>query len=207
MRPYVVHEGDHLKRIAQRFVFDPETIWNHPKNADLKARRESYNVLLTGDIVYIPEPTRAFTSVRLGQVNVFSAPIPRCTIEHVFEGDKGPLKSLAFRVMGGDNTKHPKTDGNGTAIFDVPVTATEVQIIFETGRGFVLALGHLDPASSRSGCIQRLRHLGLLGRGDEATSDGWLACALSAFQKRCGIPQTGVLDEATVKHLRDAYGC
>src|SRR5215813_7826422 len=32
-----------------------DTVWNHPKNAQLKAKRKDPNVLMPGDVVYLPD--------------------------------------------------------------------------------------------------------------------------------------------------------
>jgi hypothetical protein len=219
MEPYVVRQGDHLKAIAYCRGFDVEEVWNDPKNADLKTLRTSYNVLLPGDILYIPLTPRKFLSVNVGEENVFVATIPRCKITHIFAIDEEPLANLKFTVSPASLDRSPHTtDGDGTASFDVPVNTKEVRITFETGVSFVLAIGHLDPASSRSGCIQRLRHLGYLDPSgvqgeenspqdsDDATSEQWVDYALGAFQKDNGLEVTGTLDDATARKLVEKFG-
>jgi hypothetical protein len=52
--PYVVRTGDHLELIAHRVGSDVNTIWNDPKNAELKKKRAQPNMLCRGDILYVP---------------------------------------------------------------------------------------------------------------------------------------------------------
>src|SRR5215212_188617 len=53
---HLVEQGDHISQIAEKYGFrDHRTIWNHPRNAELKKLRESPNVLFPGDIVHIPD--------------------------------------------------------------------------------------------------------------------------------------------------------
>jgi N-acetylmuramoyl-L-alanine amidase len=52
---YPVSEGDCIGNIAHSRGFDWTTIWNHPNNAALKAKRKDPNLLFPGDIVFIPD--------------------------------------------------------------------------------------------------------------------------------------------------------
>ncbi|HUA57267.1 MAG TPA: hypothetical protein VML19_00835, partial [Verrucomicrobiae bacterium] len=52
---YEVQDGDCIGSIAFSRGFDWDTLWNHPENAALKAKRRDPNILLAGDIVYIPD--------------------------------------------------------------------------------------------------------------------------------------------------------
>jgi hypothetical protein len=49
-----VGEGDCIGNISFRYGFEWTRIWNHPENAELRARRSDPNILLPGDIVHIP---------------------------------------------------------------------------------------------------------------------------------------------------------
>jgi hypothetical protein len=219
-RPYVVRQGDHLLRIAYDHGFDADAVWKDPDNAALKKLRVTYNVLLPGDIVQIPDGDPKWTSLKTGSTNSFTAPAAKpCTIKHTFVLDDGPLANAKYRLQGSVDDETPKTtDGDGTATFDVPVDADAVQITFEDAGTYLLMVGHLDPVATPSGLEQRLIQLGYLepagDGGDDADDDGALvdreavvADALSAFQGDSGLPVTGTADDATNQKLAQAYGC
>jgi hypothetical protein len=54
---YTVRSGDCMSSLAFDRGFIWETLWNHPKNADLKSKRRDPNILLEGDVVWIPDLT------------------------------------------------------------------------------------------------------------------------------------------------------
>jgi len=56
--PYVVQSGDSLLKLATRFGFDADAIWNLEANSHLAKNGRDPHVLGTGDVVYIPAPKR-----------------------------------------------------------------------------------------------------------------------------------------------------
>lgn len=60
---YEVQSGDWLAKIAQEYGSTVSLIWNHPLNAEHRARRGSPDVLYPGDILYIPSAATALPSV------------------------------------------------------------------------------------------------------------------------------------------------
>ncbi len=51
---YTLHEGDTLESIARQVEQEPERIWSHEKNGDLRERRGTPGALQPGDALYIP---------------------------------------------------------------------------------------------------------------------------------------------------------
>ena len=77
MVPYVVQRGDYLLKIALRMGFVADTVWNDPKNADLRAARPDMHVLCVGDVLYVPDkPRRAWHPLSVGSSNKFKAKVP-----------------------------------------------------------------------------------------------------------------------------------
>jgi hypothetical protein len=215
--PYVVRQGDHLRRLAATRGFDPEVVWGDASNAQLKALRVNYNVLLPGDILQLPDPVQTLIALEMGTTNTFTAPIAKpCTLTHTFlSDDDTPVANTGYTTIGAVDDQTPRaTDANGTATFDVPIDADSVQIVFENGATYLLNVGHLDPAITPSGAGQRLINLGYLDvagplsddDGSRADRDQCFRVALSAFQADNGLPSTGVLDDATGQKLAQVYG-
>jgi len=54
-----VEQGEHLTSVAKRYGFsDWRSVYEHPGNVELRARRPNPDVLLPGDRVAIPEKKR-----------------------------------------------------------------------------------------------------------------------------------------------------
>jgi N-acetylmuramoyl-L-alanine amidase len=54
-RRHVVRQGESLASIAYREGLLPQTIWDHPDNAEFCEQRPDPNVLYPGDVIYIPD--------------------------------------------------------------------------------------------------------------------------------------------------------
>ncbi len=52
---YVIRQGDCLSSLAHGRGFLWETIWEHPNNSAPRRKRKDPNILLPGDILFIPE--------------------------------------------------------------------------------------------------------------------------------------------------------
>src|ERR1700674_415579 len=52
---YKIKTGDCISSLAYDYGFFPDTIWNHPDNAELKQKRKDPNVLMRGDLLVIPD--------------------------------------------------------------------------------------------------------------------------------------------------------
>ena len=55
MQPYVIRQGDFLAKLAHRFGFDADTVWNDAANTKLGDARTDPNILAPTDILYIPD--------------------------------------------------------------------------------------------------------------------------------------------------------
>jgi hypothetical protein len=52
---HTVRQGESVMSIAEGNGFLWETLWNHPKNSTLKAKRGDPDVLMPGDVLHIPD--------------------------------------------------------------------------------------------------------------------------------------------------------
>jgi N-acetylmuramoyl-L-alanine amidase len=165
MQPYVICQGDYLAKLAYKFDFDADAVWNDPSNDDLRKLRPNPNIFLAGDILYIPDQVDKQPVVHTlvtGTTNSFVSPEPpTTTVTHKFVGDdSNTYASKAYTVKELDQLTGLTSDGDGVVTFQIPVTLDTVTVVFtDTGESWPLSVGDLDPINSRSGIFQRLQHL------------------------------------------------
>ena len=207
--PYVVRQGDYLAKLAHRYGFDADAVWNDDRNADLRKLRSDPQTLCPCDILYIPEPKAPRTfALTVGVTNSFVSTTPTVPISITLEHDGQPVASTECVVHGLPELSKVTTGSDGSLTFDIPVTVTSVTLVVpKLGMVRTIKVGHLDPANEPCGIVERLRNLGYLSSGTEALdADLALAHALSDFQVDCGLPETGVADDATIAKLSEAHG-
>jgi hypothetical protein len=217
MKPYVVKQGEYLSKLAFRMGFDPDQVWGDASNADLKKTRASGDILLAGDVLYVPDQPPKKLSFKKGQANAYSAKLRTVSVKIALTGPGGaPRKNEPFivRGLGGDDL-NGTTDGDGNVKFDAPVTVRQVELELPNKKQkYRVSVGDLDPVNEKAGAKSRLEHLGFYGAtfatGSDGTyasrDDGLLAAALKAFQVKSQLPLTGLLDDATQAALVAAHG-
>jgi hypothetical protein len=211
MLPYIVRQGDYLTKLAFVHGFDEDEVWNDPKNEDLKKLRTDPNILAPGDILFIPEKEgEEGLPIAKGTENSYAATVPKAKVCVVFkEFDGKPMANEPYEVKGCVVEKDAKTDGDGRLMIEVAVSVREVEVLFP-GRhlSFRVRVGDMDPAAENSGARQRLENLGMHPSfsGSDSTDDGVTQAAISAFQGAKGLPQTGVIDDATRDALVSTHG-
>jgi hypothetical protein len=210
--PYVVKRGEHLSRLAYSRQTTVNAVWTHPKNADLRKVRTNPDVLAPQDIVWLPvEPEREWIPVTTGTANTIKVTIPKHTVKIKLRGEDGkPLAGVAYEVDNGVVPPPGKTESDGTATFDVSLlTASVVVRVPEKKLAIPVLVGDLDPVSTVTGAIGRLRNLGY-GRHpseiDDADPKAYAAFLIAWFQRDHGLPATGKLDQATQDKLSDVGG-
>src|SRR4051812_40078721 len=145
--PYVVGRGEHLLTVALQFGLEPDAIWNHPKNAELKKTREP-DVLAPGDVLQIPKPPAPTLSLRHGTSNRYRATVPKVTIRLAFEGPDGPFASEPYELHDLGEVIKGSTDGSGGVDFEAKVTKRRARIVFPRRHvEHAIEIGGLDPAS------------------------------------------------------------
>lgn len=201
-----VRKGDCVASIAAEYGFaDWRAVWNHPGNADLRARRKSPNVLLEGDDVVLPEPRKVMATVPAGKDHRFVLRLPRARLRLELHDRRGrALASRRFELTVGGETLSGTTDDAGRIDEPIPARAQEAELrVFLDGDRELeipLAVGHLDPEDSESGVRQRLRNLGYLR--EREPDDEVITSALREFQRDNGLELTGSADDATQGQLR-----
>lgn len=209
-----VDQGECISSIADRYGFFADALWSHPENTELRTLRKNPNVLLPGDIVFIPDKRLKEVACATGKRHRFrrrGVPV-RLRLQLVGEG--GARAGLPYRLSVGDTAWSGKTDGEGWIDVWVPPGGTHGQLVVaaESGREeeYRLAVGHLDPVSEATGVSARLQNLGFFRGGVEGPSGGQpsddLASAIAQFQASRSLPATGELNQSTRDALVAAHG-
>jgi hypothetical protein len=212
LAPYVVVQGDYLTRLGYLRGFAPADVWDHPSNADLKALRKNMDILLPGDVLYIPEDPSPPSSLAVGSGNRFMARVPTVTVALTLRAEDKPLAGEPYELRGLGDPVSGNLDGDGKISIDVPVNVGELHIFLpQRNELYPVRVGFLDPATERSGAWGRLSNLGYFGYlGAESVTDDAYRRALMAFQKDhaddCGLTATGELDADTSRALVTVHG-
>lgn len=210
MKPYVVKQGDYLEKIAHALSFDPGTVWDDPKNADLKKNRDP-NLLHPGDILYVPDRKQQWLPLKMGTDNLYVATVPRTSVRLAFKYIDKPRANEPYVIYGMGEPEEGTTDGDGLVEIKAPVHIREIQVSFPDSRvTYPVQIGDMDPIEETTGVRKRLQHLGYgagAGTGEDLEDDLEAAdkLAILAFQQDQGIEPTGALDDATRAALAKAH--
>ena len=204
---YQVKQGDCISSIAFEKGFFPDTIWNHPSNAELKKKRENPNVLMPGDMVFVPDKRPKEVSEPTNQVHKFKCKNTpeKFKLQLLIGGE--PRVGEEYELEIGDLKFSGKTDSQGRIEQSIPPNARNGKLILANGEEiYQLRLGNLNPSDEITGAQGRLWNLGLyFGAIDGKMSDE-LEEAILDFQFSRNIEPDGELNQATKDALEQAYG-
>ena len=211
---YNVRRGDCLSSISAQFGFsDYESIYLHPENAAFREKRPNPNIICSGDVLFIPDPTIREVPCATERKHRFVLKRPKALLRLCLKDDlQKPYKNTKYHLRIDCNQYDGSTDGAGMVERKIPANATNGEItIFPSGSDdgytFTLNLGDLDPVDETTGVDARLRNLGFgpPDSSDEELSDEDRQEALRAFQERFGLEVTGKADDATRAKLRQLH--
>jgi N-acetylmuramoyl-L-alanine amidase len=218
---YEVEPGDCMSSIAFAHGFFWKTLWDDGANAALKALRKNPNVLMTGDIVHIPDLTVKEEPGATEKRHKFLLKgVPEIFRMKLLDADHKPRANLEYTIIIEGNTRKGKTDGQGELKESIPPDARSGKLIVAAPLGpdgkpvpgqpttqvFILGLGNLNPISEISGLKSRLANLGFYKGPIDENSDAALKQAISAFQRKKGLPVTGIADDAIKAQVQSLHG-
>lgn len=198
-----VAEGDCINSIAEEYGFFPDTIWNHPDNAELKRLRRDPNVLQPGDLVHIPEKdTSKAESCQTEQLHRFRRKGVPAKLKIRLLADNEPRANAAYRLVIDGKVIEGETDGDGFVEQPLPPRAQVGELIIDLDDGgeerYQFNFGTVDPIDTEAGQRHRLADLGY------ATED--LEEAVRAFQRDLDLEVTGQADKATRDKIAEEFG-
>jgi hypothetical protein len=194
-KKYTVKQGDCISSIAFAHDLFPDTIWDHPDNAELRKLRKDPNALFPGDVLIIPEKELKEEQCQAEQKHRFRRKgVPeRLRIQFLTgdEEDDAPRKAIPYTLdittKSGRHVprKEGKTDNDGFLDEKIPPDASKGKIVFDEGEDeevYEIMLGHIDPIDTISGVQARLNNLGYDCGNEEGILDQMTIDAIRAFQ-------------------------
>lgn len=200
----MVRAGECMASLAKRYGFrDWRTIYAHPDNDELRAKRPNPNHLHPGDEVVVPDKEQRIEARSTGARHTFVVRGGPTQLRIRLRG----MHALRYRLEVGGKIE----EGAGTMVeHDIEPDADEAMLhvwLADTEAPTVswrLALGHVDPIDEDSGAKRRLDNLGFATTHghhiDEATER-----AAAAFERAEGAEPTGSLTDALKQRLRRAH--
>jgi N-acetylmuramoyl-L-alanine amidase len=218
-RKYTVKQGESISSIAYTNDFFPETIWNHPDNAELKKTRVDPNALYPGDIVVIPEkdlkeencaPEQRHRFRRKGvpaklQIQFLDEEgKPRAEIPYILD-----IKTKSGRVVPFINNK---TNEQGYLKESIPPDAAEGKLTVGEGEEqevHKIKLGHIDPIDTISGVQARLNNMGFVCGKEDGKLNIKTRLAVEEFQAKYKLkpldPEAEEIDRETLDKIDAVY--
>ena len=206
----LVHEvvqGECISSIAGQAGFLWETIWNHPANAQLKSGRKDPNILMPGDMVFVPRKTKKVVACATDRRHRFVRKGSGCVLRlQVLENDE-VQSNVAYILVVDGMTFTGTTDEEGKLEHPIPSGAKSAKLIAgPQNREYVLGLGELDPITEVTGIQCRLRNLDYYDEDVDGELNEATKRALEMFQTHESLTVTGEPDTATRERLRDVHG-
>jgi hypothetical protein len=203
---HAVQEGDSVVKLAAFHGFRPDTIWNYPDNAALKAERGDMNILFPSDVVVIPDKRLRQESRATDLRHVFRRRgVPMIFRVQLFTFYK-PCKNKPY-VLEVDGSRYEGvTDNEGRIERWLPNSARRGRLSVEKANIDVEVLfGHMDPITQPAGVQKRLENLGFYCGPMDGSNPAPLAAAVRSFQELAGLDPTGKIDPSTRDALASCH--
>ena len=222
---HTVVQGEYLSKIARNYGFsDYRTIWEHPRNAELKRLRQNPNVLYPGDELFIPDRKEKYESRVTERRHRFQMRAPSLKLRIVVEDTyEKPIGGAPFELSIGSALHSLTSDERGKVEQDIPSTAEAAILIIRTEEtplnnvAIPVKIGHLDPVEEVTGQKGRLKNLGYYFGVIDTKVDAEFRSAVEEFQcdnfpsprRADGVPVAvdGVCGPKTQARLKEVHGC
>jgi hypothetical protein len=204
---YSVQPGDCMSSIAFERGFFWKKLWNLGANASLKTSRKNPNVLMTGDVVHIPDLTVKQVPCATDKQHQFVRKgVPEKLRMKLLDNKRKPRANLVYNIVIDGKSRSGKTSAKGELTESIPPNAKVGKLMIGKSEVINLNLGHLNPVSDMSGIKMRLANLGFYKGAIDSNLDDAAKSALSSFQNAQGLPVTGAADDATKNQLQKLHG-
>ena len=211
---HIVGAAEGLSSIAARYGLFWQTIWDDPRNAELKKKRGNPEVLLEGDRVFVRALQEKRVSCATGKRHVFrrkGVPVP--IVLRLHDRSQQPFANCRFVLEVGSARYEGTTDADGVAQGFVAPAAEQGLVTVWPARpdyaetvSWSFLVSALAPVETARGIRERLRNIGIDCAGGDGPLDDNTRCALRLFQQREGFEVTGEADDATRQRLLAVHG-
>jgi hypothetical protein len=187
-------------------------VWEHPRNAELRARRSNPNVLLPGDELFLPVLREREESCATARTHTFQRKgVPSSLLLRCLDLHGEPRAGEVFRVLATGFERAGKLDGDGWLRLRVPPDLREVEVIVgeektDMETRYQLRVGHLDPIDTLTGVCDRLHNLGYYHGPPLAEPDGPLRQAVARFRADAALPAGSAVDGPFRDALKQRHG-
>jgi N-acetylmuramoyl-L-alanine amidase len=196
-----------LSSIAEEYGFFPGTIWDDPRNADLRRERVDGNVLREGDVVVVPDLRQRGEKIATAKRHRFRRKgVPEILRLRLCDPRGRPRAGLSYVLVIDGVPKDGTTDSDGRIKVWIPTGAKRGELrVSEKGRVEIhpLTFSALVPLDGEDGVRQRLLNLGYLAEAD--ADDAEVERGLRRFQEDHKVPVTGLCDDATKRAIEALY--
>jgi hypothetical protein len=210
MGQHKVVQGDCVSSIAETNGFFWETLWNLPENTQLKELRKDPNILLPGDLLYVPDKRPKEVSEPTNQVHKFRVKNVPAKVKIRILRDAEPRVGEKYVLMiDGVEKKRGAIPSDGYVEVPIIPIASEGKLVIgddDDQEEYVLQLGYLDPIDTVTGVKARLNNIGfdcgkINNELDQVTIE-----AISNFQGYIRHPKpTGQVDDLTRNALEKLH--
>lgn len=206
-RQHVVKQGECISSLGKHYNWcNPRSLYEAPKNLELRTRRPNPDVLYPGDRVIIPDKKPKQESGETEQRHRFQLKkTPTFLRLRLHKDEDVPFANCQYRIDIDGAKQDGITDGEGLLEHEIPADAKKATLIFK-GRSVELMLGYLDPVEEVSGVQARLNNLGYDSGAIDGIQGPITTAAVKAFQRDQGIEVDGIVGPITRQYLIDAYG-
>lgn len=204
-----VVQGDTTESLAYARGLFWETVWDHPNNAALRAKGRRPNILLPGDVLFLPARVTRDERCATAKVHRFRRRgVPTTLAVRCLDPEGNPYANAPYQIVAGAFDRRGVLDGDGWLRCWLPLEHRRLQLLIgENGEDerYELLVGHLDPNDEDSGVCDRLRNLGYYSGPSVGADDPRLAGAVRWFRRSNGLPEGDEIDDALREALKRGH--
>lgn len=202
--------AESVDSVAYAYGHVRSTLWDHPRNANLRQQHPDGTTLASGDLLFVPPRTKAtFEQNATGRRHTFRVLNTPALLRFRPYALAGQGLARHFEVLRGDTLLGRGTaEANGDIVWPLEPTADDitVRVTFDGfSRDYPLRLRALDPISTLKGVQQRLRGLGYFSGECDGQMNDATRVAIGAFKMQAGLPDDDELLSNAVRATLHGY--